>query len=188
VVSRLFYGRRRALVALVASLSSTLSSTARDTPRFALTPLVRPVRAHRSSPRAVGALPPSTQGVPVSPPFPRCSSVSSRGEQPPCAPVSLFTTLVFTRLLAGVGPRHRWATPPCSAPSMAPAPALCPQSSLPCRHEHTQVFPQAPRAPPWPSPSSPARPRHEVERRHYTHDRSPAVGSRTSIQDLVVWI
>jgi hypothetical protein len=78
--------------------------------------------------------------------------VSSRGEQPPCASISLFIALVFARLLIGVGPRRRWATPPCSVPYGAPAPALCPRFSSPCRPERARVFPQAPRAPPWSSP------------------------------------
>jgi hypothetical protein len=85
----------RALTTPVASVSSALSSAAQDTPRFAPNPLVRQVRAHRSSPRAVEAPPPSTRGVPPSSPLTRCSSVSSRGEQPACAPISLFTALVF---------------------------------------------------------------------------------------------
>jgi hypothetical protein len=141
VVSLLFYGRHRALAALVASVSSTSSSAARDILRFTPTPLVRPVRAHRSPPRAAGAPPPSTQGVPASPLLPRCSRVSSRGEQPPCASISLFIARVFARLLVGVGSRRRWATPPCSVPYGAPAPALCPRFSSPCHHERARVFP-----------------------------------------------
>jgi hypothetical protein len=143
VVSCLFYGHRRALSSPIASESSASSSAARDTPQFAPTPLVRPVRAHRSSPRAVGAPPPSTRGVPASPLLPRCSSVSSRGEQPPCDPISLITALVFARLLAGVGPHRRWATPPCFAPFGATAPALCPQSSLPCCPDVPEYFPKS---------------------------------------------
>jgi hypothetical protein len=34
------------------------------------------------------------------------SSVSSRDEQPPHAPISLFIALVFAQLLAGVDSRH----------------------------------------------------------------------------------
>jgi hypothetical protein len=78
----------------------------------------------------------------------RCSSVFSRGEQPPRAPISLFITLVFTRLLAGVDLRRHWATPLRSAPSGAPrqrcahsrvrnvalnAPESFPKSLEPCR-------------------------------------------------------
>jgi hypothetical protein len=70
----------------------------------------------------------------------------------PAPPISLFTALVFARLLDGVGPRRRWATPPCSAPSGAPAPVLCPRSSSPCRLERARVFSQAPRTPSWLSP------------------------------------
>jgi hypothetical protein len=93
-------------------------------------PSVRPLplcfarSAHWSSPRGVRAPPLSIRGVPASPSLPRCSSVSSRGEQPPCAPISLFTALVFARLLAGVGLLHRWATPPCSAPSGVVVPTV----------------------------------------------------------------
>jgi hypothetical protein len=135
VVSRLFYGHRRALAAPVASMSSASALAARDTPRFTPITLVRLVRAHRSSPRAVGAPSPSTRGVPASPLLTRCSTVSSRGEQPPCTAISLFTALVFARLLAKVRPRRRWVTPLCSTPSGDPATTLCPRSSSPCHPE-----------------------------------------------------
>jgi hypothetical protein len=49
-----FYGRRRAIAALVASVSSTSTLATRDIPRFAPTPLVRLVHAHRRLPHAVG--------------------------------------------------------------------------------------------------------------------------------------
>jgi hypothetical protein len=148
-----------------ASVSSALSSAASDTPRFPPTPLVCPVRAHQSSPRVTGAPPPSTRGVPASPPLLRCSSVSSRGEQTPCAHISLFIALFFARFIAGVDSHRRWATPPRSAPSGAPVPALCPRSCSPCRPEHARVLPQVPRALPWSLPSSPARSHREVESR-----------------------
>jgi hypothetical protein len=103
----------------------------------------------------------------VSPPLLRDSSVSSQGEQPPLAPISLFIALVFARLLAEVDSHHRGTIPPCSASSGASALALCPQScSLDCP-ECVRVLPLVPRALSWPFPSSPARSRREVERRRH---------------------
>jgi hypothetical protein len=96
-------------------------------------PLVRPVRAHRTSPCVAGAPPPSTLGILVSPSLLRDSSASSRGEQPLCTPISLFIALVFARLLAGVDLCCHETIPSCSAPSGASALALCPWScSLDC--------------------------------------------------------
>jgi hypothetical protein len=51
---RPFYARRRARAAPVASVSSASPSATRGTSRFTPVPLVCPVRAHRSLPRAAG--------------------------------------------------------------------------------------------------------------------------------------
>jgi hypothetical protein len=93
--------------------------------------------------------PPLTQGILASPSLPRCSRVSSCGEQPPCAPISPFVALVFARLPVGANPHRRWAIPPRSAPFGAPAPALCPQLSPPCRPKCARVFSQSPSALSW---------------------------------------
>jgi hypothetical protein len=67
VVRRPFYGRRRALVAPVASASSTSLSATRDTPRFAPNLSCSPgPRSPETSPCSRSP-PPSTRGFPASP-------------------------------------------------------------------------------------------------------------------------
>jgi hypothetical protein len=76
-------------------VSSALSPTTWNAHGFAPNPSGPPIRAHRSSSYVAGAPPPSPRGVPAPPPLPRDSSVSSRGEQSPRAPISLFIALVI---------------------------------------------------------------------------------------------
>jgi hypothetical protein len=108
-------------------------------------------------------------------------------------PMPLFTSLLPS-CPRNCSPERvcAWATPPCSEPSGAPVPALCPRLSLPCRPKRARAFPESPRPLSWSSSSSPAKPRRGVERRHRTQRpiilTLPAVGSRTSMRDLAVWI
>jgi hypothetical protein len=91
------------------------------------------------------------------------------------------------RTIAHRSSHSRWATfPPRSVSSSAPVPVLRPWSSLPDRPECARAIPQAPRAPPWPVPSSLVSPRRETERHHRTHVPPPVVGSRASVRDRAI--
>jgi hypothetical protein len=85
----------------------------RETPSgLPLAPLFHSVRAHRLLHLAAGAPPPSTQGLPASPPLLKRSRVPSRGEKTPHALNFPCTTLSSAQLLTGASLRCRYATSP----------------------------------------------------------------------------
>jgi hypothetical protein len=152
-------------------------------------PQFRPICAHRRSPRAAEAPPPSTQGIPVSPPLLKRSKVSSCGEQLPHALNFSCTVLLFTQSLVGVvcavvGLHHRKL--PLSS---APAPVSCPRPYLPCHPEPSCALPSVP----WPAacPHPRLRRTSTVRANGATSGgdgtlTALAIGSRASIRDLAV--
>jgi hypothetical protein len=90
---RPFYGRRRARVVPVATMSSALPSATRDTSRFAPSPSSLPGPRSPKSSSCSRSPPLSTRGFTVSPPTPKRSWVCTRGEQPCHAFIALVLTL-----------------------------------------------------------------------------------------------
>jgi hypothetical protein len=114
-----------------------------NTSWFAPSPLVCPIHAHLLLHLAAGATPPSTRGLPASPSLLKRSRVSTQGEQLPHALNSPCVALSFAQLLVGLGLRRRWAAPPWTAPSRAPALVSCLWLSPSCHPECARAFPSA---------------------------------------------
>jgi hypothetical protein len=110
-------------------VSYTSMPATQDTPRFAPSPSIFHCSGSLDLHRAAEAPPPSTQGLPTSPPPLKRPRALSRGKQPPHAPDFPSPTPVRVQLLTGASLRRSYATPPQTATLRFPCVGVAPTTA-----------------------------------------------------------